>query len=378
VRVSKRGLVLAGPAGDAALLEHPQATRLPEFLADEPGPATLAARLGDPNAEQLIAEMLEAGILTSPSETPQRPRRAGAHRAPRRRWVQVSRSGVELLTIEAPARWIDRHVRPILLSRLGRLGVLAVIGAGIACLAIGRPHGPLVSGQPAVDAVCGLLLALLLSALHELAHAVALVHYGRRPRRAGFGFYWGGPSFYVDSTEAMTLPRRPRVVQALAGLAVDAVTISVLAILAHTAAPVLMVGVCWRLAILGVLNLVTNLLPVLQLDGHWALADFLDEPDLATRSRAALGQWLRRSPHSGWLAAYGAVSLVGGVLLLGGGAVVWWFAVGDLVRALFGGTLAEVAVGLVLVGPFALSALMSLLGLVLEVFTDSCPSAAAE
>jgi hypothetical protein len=67
-----------------------------------------------------------------------------------------------------------------------------------------------------------------------------------------FGFYWGGVSFYVDSTEAMTLPRRQRVTQALVGLGVDAVVVSLLAIVSHLAAGVLLVVLCWRMAIVGV------------------------------------------------------------------------------------------------------------------------------
>jgi putative peptide zinc metalloprotease protein len=31
-----------------------------------------------------------------------------------------------------------------------------------------------------------------------------------------------------------------------------------------------------------------NALPILEVDGHWPLADYLDEPDLAPRARDAL------------------------------------------------------------------------------------------
>ena len=102
----------------------------------------------------------------------------------------------------------------------------------------------------------------------------------------------------------------------LAGLAVDVLTTALLFVTAHVfAGSVLIMSVCWRLAILSLLNIVENLLPILEVDGHVALADYLDEPDLAPRSREALSRKLRGIRHNeqpGWLTAYGAVSLIGG------------------------------------------------------------------
>ncbi|SDC55998.1 putative peptide zinc metalloprotease protein [Geodermatophilus telluris] len=364
-RASKRGLLVSVPDGDAALLEHPRATRLPDLLADGPDRATLAARLGGPDGERLVAELVDAGVLTDPTDVADRP--AGDPRRDRR--VVLTRSGLEVAGIERPARWIDRHLLPLLCSLPGRFLLAAVVVAGLVSMTTGRPAGPAVTDRPVVDALVGFVVGLLLAALHELAHAVALVHFGRRPRRAGFGFYWGGISFFVDSTEALTLPRRARVVQALAGLMVDVVTTSLLAITAQVSSSVLVAGVAWRLVVLGLLDLVTNLLPVLEVDGHWALADHLDEPDLAPRARAALADALRGTSRPGtprWMAVYGAVTLVGGLALLAGGALVWWSAFDDLLGSLFAGDLAEVVVGVLLVTPVALGALVSSLGLLLQ------------
>jgi len=201
-------------------------------------------------------------------------------------------------------------------------------------------------------------------AAHEFGHAVTLVHYGT-PRRAGFGFYWGAISFYVDSSDALTLPRRARVVQALAGLAVDVVTVCGVAILAHVAPSALLAGVFWRVALLGATDIAINLLPLLQLDGHWALADYLDEPDLAARARAALGRLLRGGgANHWWLPLYGAASLIGGLALLLGSGYIWWIVVDDLLTSLFTGNLAEIVVGVLLVGPTAIGLLVSSIGMI--------------
>jgi putative peptide zinc metalloprotease protein len=98
------------------------------------------------------------------------------------------------------------------------------------------------------------------------------------------------------------------------------VTTSVLLLFSHAfAASVLVMSVCWRLAIVQLIGIVENALPILEVDGHVALADYLDEPDLSPRSREALTRKLRGVHHCEkptWLAAYGAFSLIGGAVLL--------------------------------------------------------------
>jgi Zn-dependent protease len=76
------------------------------------------------------------------------------------------------------------------------------------------------------------------------------------------------------------LPRRARIISPLAGLATDVVTAAVLVIIAAAAVPVLIVTVCWRLLVLQLLSVVHNTVPTLEVDGHVALTDYLDQPDL--------------------------------------------------------------------------------------------------
>jgi hypothetical protein len=354
-RVSRRGLVVAGPGGDAVLVDHPRAGELPRFLADDPAADVLAARLGPPNAAPLVAEMAEAGFLDGRPE----PRHL---RVPR---VVVTRSGIEIAGIDRPARWIARHVLPVLATWPARIALALIVAAGVWSLFRGRP-GPAVSAHPVADALVGLAVSLAGAALHEFGHAVALAHYGRRARRAGCGFYWGAISFYVDSTEALTLPRRARVTQALAGLAVDVVTLSLLAIVAQASVSVLLTAVAWRLALTGLFELVVNAAPVLQVDGHWALSDLLDEPDLGPRARSALGEAVRGRRRPDAFAWYGALSVLCGLGLLAMSGFVFWYAARDLLHALFTGDAADLAVGALLVLPVAAGLVFSTAGLLLE------------
>ena len=57
----------------------------------------------------------------------------------------------------------------------------------------------------------------LLTFIHELAHATALVHYGRRVKSAGFMIHFGSPAFFIESSDGLMLDRGQRIVQSFAG-----------------------------------------------------------------------------------------------------------------------------------------------------------------
>ena len=127
----------------------------------------------------------------------------------------------------------------------------------------------------------------------------------------------------------------------------------------------------WRRAVLNATAIVLNALPVLELDGHWALADYLDEPDLAPRARAALADLLhRRRPPAGLgLAAYGAVSLLAGFALIAVSVAIQWQVLGGLITALVTGSVTDILIGCYLVVPLAIAVLASLAGLIRQAVT---------
>ncbi|MFC8314219.1 hypothetical protein ACFUEJ_11420 [Gordonia sp. NPDC057258] len=324
----------------------------------------MAAGLGGTAADvALVRELTEIRVLVEVADR-------GQPQVNRRRFV-LTRSGLEVSGIDAVARPLYRLVRPVLRSWLGRVALAAVVVGGVVSLCFGRPAGPQVSDHSWVDALLGMTIALGCSALHELGHAVTLVHYGRKSLRAGCGFYWGALCFYVDSSQALTLTRRARMVNALAGLGVDVVTTSVLLMISQVSTVVLIYAVCWRVAILSMVDMVENALPILEVDGQIALSDALDEPDLSRRSREALGRRLRRTRRSEtprWLPWFGLFSLTGGIALLAISTYVWWYAIQDLIAALFAGNGLEIVLGVYLILPFLVGTLFSVLGLIIETF----------
>lgn len=369
-RVSKRGLVLACANGDTVLFEHPRAGDLPTLLASDPDAGKLKNELGPPLDPTVIDDLVKLGILTESRGSSRRQHSASPGRERR---LTISRSGLMIKGIATPSAWLNRFLVPVLAHPAGLTVIALILAAGGVAFTAGRPDSlPSVSDSPATEALLMIIFGLAATIAHEFAHAVALSHYGRAPRRAGFGFYWGALSFFVDSTPALTLPRHQRVVQALIGLAVDVVTTAAFAIAAHLVNDPLLSIVFWRLAILGLVDIGINLFPVLQVDGHWALADWLDEPDLGPRARRALGLAMRRQlpADQRTLAAYGAISLTVGFTLLATLGYAFWITTGDLVIALFTGNAAQIAIGIYYVGPLALGILFSTLGLLLECFAS--------
>jgi putative peptide zinc metalloprotease protein len=201
-RQSKRGLVVCGSGGSSLLIDHERADDLPALVEFAWDMDDLWVRMGGSDADRQLVTGLVAERIVAESSVSVAPQPEALKR------VQFTRSGVEFTGIDGMARTVHKIVMPVLSSWLGRIAIAAVLIGGALALIVGRPDGPQVSAHPWVDATVGLLLGFALGGMHELAHAVALVHYGRTPRSAGCGFYWGALYFYVDSSDGITLPRR--------------------------------------------------------------------------------------------------------------------------------------------------------------------------
>jgi putative peptide zinc metalloprotease protein len=113
-----------------------------------------------------------------------------------------------------------------------------------------------------------------------MGHAAVLVRYGRRVKSAGFRIHFRSPSFFVESSDALMLPRVRRILQAAAGAGVEIIGTSIASI-ALWAFPAGNAGqVLYQFVIINYFVLFLNLVPFLELDGYWILSDALQQPDL--------------------------------------------------------------------------------------------------
>ncbi len=182
------------------------------------------------------------------------------------------------------------------------------------------------------------LLFPLLKSVHELAHALALKHFGGEVHKAGVTLFLLTPAPYVDAsaTSALRAPHQRAVVGA-AGVMAE-LTIAALAMLVWlNATPGLARDLAFAaLFAASVSCLLFNGNPLLRFDAYYVLCDLFELPNLAQRSSAWWGQRLRRglriapaatplSPARGetkWLVAYAPLALACRVLL-GFGIVLW-------------------------------------------------------
>jgi putative peptide zinc metalloprotease protein len=151
------------------------------------------------------------------------------------------------------------------------------------------------------------LVFFLTVALHQLVHALACVHYGRRVKEVGFIIHHLiVPTFYADVTDLFMASRRARVVNALTGPTVHLVLGMFGLIWAAALGPGLLQACVAVSAVLQLKSFLICIYPFsfLEMDGYHVLEDAVGMPRLAQESlqfvrgpfwkRLAAGRGFRR------------------------------------------------------------------------------------
>jgi putative peptide zinc metalloprotease protein len=262
-----------------------------------------------------------------------------------------------------PDAWLARFARrtPWLFTPAALL--LWLLGMA-AVLLTAWPHAATLSAQlrDGLDTPRWLAWAWLaypvMKVLHEVAHGLAIRHWGAQVPQWGVTVLMGTPVPYVDAGAAVALPSRwQRAVVAAAGIVVELTLVALGLVVALAVQP----GALRDLALVvvaigGLSSLLVNANPLLRFDGYHLLCDLADLPNLAPRSTAhwlhALRTRLLRIPGASpivplpgeapWLWAYApaALAMRWSVAL---GVVLWLESVlpvlGVLAAAGFGWTL---------------------------------------
>jgi CRP-like cAMP-binding protein/Zn-dependent protease len=268
-------------------------------------------------------------------------------------------------------RWLYHHglrwfFHPVAVA-VGLLVGLAGVAAFVAVVSGGRFT---LSGESlALEFLILFALDYALTFLHELGHALVIVHYGRRVKSAGFMIYFGSPAFYVEASDALMLERGQRIIQAAAGPLAELMAAGVASFVALLVPDAAVSSVLYKFAVLNYFVLFMNLVPLLELDGYWILSDAIQVPDLRPRSLAFLRYDLlhklrvreRFSRVEVGLALYGVVGVAFAALSFYTGFFFWRAIFGSLiVRMWEGGTPTRVLLvllGLVVAGPLVRGAL---------------------
>jgi CRP-like cAMP-binding protein/Zn-dependent protease len=182
---------------------------------------------------------------------------------------------------------------------------------------------------------------------HEAGHALTLIHYGRRVKSAGFMIYFGSPALYVESADALMLDRGKRIMQSLNGPFAESLMAALFALILFAFPDVGIRNILYRFVVLNYLFLFFNLIPLLELDGYWVLADALQVPELRPMSlafvRTEMWRKIRRreafTRREVGLALYGIVGIAFTIFMIYLGLEYWGQIFGGVIRQLWGGNL---------------------------------------
>lgn len=257
-----------------------------------------------------------------------------------------------------PNTWLNRFV-PLakrLFSRTaGLIWILLILLASASAIAHGEQLWIALTDGSLLNSQNTLLFVMIyppLKALHEFAHALAIKRAGGEVRETGIALMVLMPLPYVDaSASTLFADKYDRMLVSAAGIIVEVACAAVGLLLWANSEGVLQdVGLVMFL-VGGLSTLLLNGNPLLKFDGYYLLADWIEIPNLAARSRRTVIGRLR-SLVSGmpeplnhdedrtewvWLHAYGVCSAVYRTLLML--SIAWmvsdrWFFLGVLL-ALF-------------------------------------------
>lgn len=244
-------------------------------------------------------------------------------------------------------RWLYDHGLRIFFRPAAVVGGGLVSVAGIVAFVMLVRSGriPLHGDSLAVEALIILALNYVLTFLHELGHALVIVHHGRKVKSAGFMVYFGSPAFFVDASDALMLDRRARITQAFAGPFAEAVVAGIAAMIALAFPDTLASSILYKFAVLNYFVLFLNLVPLLELDGYFILSDVIQVPELRPLSLSFLRHdlWRKVINRERWAARevglflYGVLGTLFALFSFYTGYFFWRSVFGSLISRMWNG-----------------------------------------
>lgn len=221
--------------------------------------------------------------------------------------------------------------------------VTSVIGLGFFVNLVRDQQFAIAGRSLAIGFIVLIVLDYVMVFCHELGHALVIVHNGRRIRSAGFQIYFGSPAFFVESSDGLMMDRRQQIIESFAGPFAQLVLAGIASIIAASFPGWILSETMYKFAVLNYLVVIMNLIPLLELDGYYILADLIEIPDLRERSlvfmRRDLFHKLRTREHfskrDAGLALYGVLGIAFTIFSLYTAYYYWKTVFGDLVSRLW-------------------------------------------
>ena len=137
---------------------------------------------------------------------------------------------------------------------------------------------------------------LVVVLIHELGHGFTCKYFGGEVRELGFMLLYFQPAFYCNVSDAWSFPaRRARLWVTAAGTWIQLIVASLAAMTWRTTKADSLVSMIAVAAMLigGAMTVLTNMNPLLPLDGYFALTDWLEIPNLRQRALGHFSWWVR-------------------------------------------------------------------------------------
>ena len=254
--------------------------------------------------QRFVNRLYEQGLLVG--EIPGRGQELferGQRESRRERWANL----FQVLSIRVggfDAGPIVERIYRSLNWAFSRTGLLAVVAAAMLALFVAVGRASAMAGdlprlaewtRPGWWPIW-LGAVVLVKVCHEFGHALACRRFGARPGEMGVLLLAGMPSLYCDVSDAWRLPSKwQRIAVSAGGMFVELFIASVALLVWSQTEPGVLHALSLSLVVVcSVGTLAINANPLLRYDGYYILADLLEVPNLAERSRGLIGAAWRR------------------------------------------------------------------------------------
>jgi CRP-like cAMP-binding protein/Zn-dependent protease len=272
---------------------------------------------------------------------------------------------VEWSNADGAVRWLYHHGLRFFFNRwVAIVGLLIGVAGFVAFLSLVQSGDFSLSGRSlAIEFLILGTLNYFITFTHEMGHAVGLIHHGRRIKGAGFMIYYGAPAWFVEASDSLMLDRGKRIVQSFAGPVAEIMVAGVASLVAWSYPDSAISLTLYKFAVLNYFIIFMNLIPLLELDGYYILADTIQVPDLRPRSLSFIryDMWHklrvreRFSKQEVGLGLYGILGIAFAVFSLYASFFFWQHLFGNLIAQMWdGGALTRlllILLALLIAGP---------------------------
>jgi putative peptide zinc metalloprotease protein len=140
------------------------------------------------------------------------------------------------------------------------------------------------------------ITTILIKSVHELGHGLTCKHFGGEVHEVGVMLLVFTPYFFVNVSDSWVMPdRNKRILISAAGIYVELVLASIATFLWAVVQPGPLQQILWNIMVIASIStLIFNANPLMRFDGYYIMTDWIEVPNLSTKSRSFIGYQVKR------------------------------------------------------------------------------------